>query len=67
MSKRTKPPENCLRGGCDSIGKCEHCGFDIAENKRRKKIPLVLCKDGLRRKIIPRTEEKKEEKPSEAI
>lgn len=31
---------------------CENCGFNPQEAERRKNIPLTLCKDGLRRKII---------------
>ncbi len=57
MSKITNPPENCLMGGCDTIGKCSRCGFDRAENKRRKSLPLVTGTDGLRRKIIPAKKE----------
>lgn len=33
---------------------CEYCGFNAEEAERRKKLPLVLCPDGLRRKIIKR-------------
>lgn len=53
----------CLRNGCERwfwakdinnlpLLDCETCGFNILEDQRRKKIPLTLCEDGLRRKII---------------
>lgn len=32
---------------------CERCGFSKKENAFRKSIPLTICDDGLRRKIIP--------------
>lgn len=57
MRERNNPPANCLLGGCDTIGKCSRCGFDRAENERRKSLPLVIGSDGLRRKIIPAKEE----------
>ncbi len=44
---------NCLRGGCIWSKECERCGFDKKEDARRKAIPLTLCTDGLRRKLIP--------------
>lgn len=31
---------------------CENCGFNPVEAKRRKNIPLTLCADGLRRKVV---------------
>lgn len=52
MATRSTPPQNCLCGGCDAIGQCTQCGFDRAENERRKKFLLVLGKDGLQKKII---------------
>lgn len=55
MAIKPKPPENCLLGGCDTIGKCSRCGFDREENERRKKIQLVRGNDGIRRKIIQRS------------
>lgn len=36
---------------CDTRN-CAHCGFNPEEAKRRKEIPLTLCEDGLRRKIL---------------
>ena len=54
MKESPKPPENCLKNGCFWPSNCSRCGFDKAENERRKKLPLVLGRDGLRRKIIPR-------------
>ncbi len=65
MSKRIMPPTNCLAGGCSTIGFCSRCGFDDAENERRKELPLVLCRDGLRRKIIPRKDQEQEEATNE--
>ena len=67
MSKKELPIKNgkCLRNGCaawqqllrfDPTGElkeCERCGFNVQEDARRKEIPLTLCADGLRRKIIP--------------
>ena len=61
MEKNTK----CLRNGCERwlwakdngylpLLECETCGFNVLEDARRKKIPLTLCEDGLRRKIISR-------------
>ena len=54
---------NCMRGGCArwwgaakaklKFTECERCGFDYKEDERRKQLPLVMCKDGLQRKIIP--------------
>ena len=46
--------ENCLCPSSYCYRNCERCGFDKDENERRKQIPLTLCPDGLRRKIIPR-------------
>lgn len=60
-----KTNKDCLRGGCERwyynqtgpttvwIEDCWRCGFNVLENERRQKIPLTLCEDGLRRKIIP--------------
>lgn len=68
MSKDKMPAKNgkCIRSnGCaawqyfaeDNPGKefpeCERCGWNVQEDARRKAIPLTLCSDGLRRKIIP--------------
>lgn len=65
MNKKPKPPENCLKDGCFWPSGCSHCGFDKAENERRKKLPLVMCHDGLRRKIIPRKNQEQEEATNE--
>lgn len=54
MSHKISATDNCIKNGCRYAVDCERCGFDRAENERRKKIPLTLCKDGLMRKIIPR-------------
>lgn len=53
----------CLKGACDEWqaaakeGKqykyCERCGFRKEEDEMRKAIPLTMCEDGLRRKLIP--------------
>lgn len=63
--KTSKINKDCLRGGCErwyfnqdgpnpiALNECARCGFNIAEDEMRKKIPLTLGKDGLRRKIIP--------------
>lgn len=32
---------------------CERCGWNRVEAEMRKTIPLTLCPDGLRRKLIP--------------
>ena len=63
MSKIDVKNENCLRGGCVrwrgavsaglTFTACERCGFDKQEADRRMKIPLTLCRDGLKRKLIP--------------
>lgn len=34
-------------------GRCEGCGWCREEYISRRAIPLTLCKDGLRRKILP--------------
>lgn len=59
--------KNCIKHGCEDWENnyisaepypfCEHCGFNKLEAERRKKIPLVLCEDGLRRKILSTGEE----------
>lgn len=48
---------NCLYHphGC-GFPQCSGCGFDRAEAERRRKLPLVRGRDGLRRKIIKRQE-----------
>ena len=60
MKKERKP--DCDLGGCqwDSAGKrintpspdCSRCGWNRAENARRKAIPLTKNEDGLWRKVI---------------
>lgn len=58
--------KNCLNFACHSWNEardkaafeaacCSRCGFDAREAARREKIPLELRVDGLRRKIIRRT------------
>lgn len=45
----------CELGGCDATRKkCRDCGFESHEAYRRKSIPLTLCEDGLKRKILKR-------------
>ena len=65
MAKLELKNKDCLRGGClrwqyaqkemptPYIEACWRCGFNVAEDLRRKQIPLTLCDDGLRRKLIP--------------
>lgn len=54
MSEISKPVQGCLKGSCTISRDCARCGFNEKEDARRKQIPLTLCEDGLRRKIIPR-------------
>ena len=43
----------CLLHGCDAeIQNCERCGWNKKEAARRKRLPLVRCADGLRRKLV---------------
>ena len=62
-AKITNP--DCLRGCCDAWATakrnniefpvyCDRCGFNRGEDERRKQLPLTLCDDGLRRKVIPK-------------
>lgn len=68
MSKKDLPKANgnCLRSSAcaawqyfkkdnpnGEFPECECCGWNVQEDARRKEIPLTLCSDGLRRKIIP--------------
>ncbi len=65
MAKLELKNKDCLRGGClrwqyaqkeaptPYIEACWRCGFNVAEDLRRKQIPLTLCDDGLLRKLIP--------------
>lgn len=47
----------CEMGGCDTPRKkCRDCGFESHEAYRRQSIPLTLCEDGLKRKILKRGE-----------
>lgn len=48
--------KHCQLGGCENKTNkcCVECGFQKEEARRRKQIPAVMCKDGLRRKIIRR-------------
>lgn len=48
--------KRCQIGGCDNATSkcCATCGFWPEESKRRREIAPVMCKDGLRRKIIRR-------------
>lgn len=48
----------CEMGGCDSPRKkCANCGFESHEAYRRSMIPLTLCEDGLKRKILRREDD----------
>ena len=40
---------------------CERCGFSKKEDALRKTIPLTLCADGLKRKLIPPRKRKEEQ------
>jgi hypothetical protein len=40
---------------------CERCGFSKKEDAMRKAIPLTLCDDGLKRKLIPPRQRKEEQ------
>lgn len=43
----------CLMGGCaEEKPDCQFCGFDAAEAKRRKKLPLIPNGKGLSRKLV---------------
>lgn len=49
----------CTKSGCADAklhgnACCKRCGFEQHEAKKREDIPLTLCADGLRRKLIPR-------------
>jgi hypothetical protein len=46
-------PKGCLNITCWDHRGCARCGFNVEEDARRKQIPLTLCEDGLRRKLIP--------------
>lgn len=63
MGKKIKAKnKNCTKYGCEAweyalmknqpFFECETCGFNPKEEERRKAIPLTLCEDGLRRKLI---------------
>lgn len=68
MSKKKLPRtnENCLRSNAcaewqyfkdgnptEEFPECERCGWNVQEDAFRKDLPLTLCPDGLRRKLIP--------------
>lgn len=46
----------CLKGGCahakPGSPACCHCGFDAREDIRRRRLPLVMGADGLKRKNV---------------
>lgn len=46
--------EICMNGGCYNATTqcCSNCGMNPEEAERRKMVPVVKCRDGLRRKII---------------
>jgi len=69
----------CIKNGCEEwygVAKndlrkanamCVRCGFSKTEDELRKKLPLTLCEDGLRRKLIPpKTGPWKEAEPDDA-
>lgn len=49
--------QKCTMGGCGTLwypGACKKCGFNKDEAERRRKLPMEVCPDGLRRKILRR-------------
>ena len=60
--KLTHRNNSCIAHGCedwenklirgDPCYDCETCGFNFAEAERRKKIPLAMGGDGLRKKFL---------------
>lgn len=53
MLNEKERPKGCLNITCWDHRGCDRCGFNVEEDARRKQIPLTLCEDGLRRKLIP--------------
>ena len=53
MLNEKERPKGCLNVTCWDHRGCSRCGFFEEEAERRKQIPLTLCEDGLRRKLIP--------------
>ena len=48
-----KKQSGCLLHGCDAeIKTCVRCGWNKQEAARRRRLPLVRCADGLRRKLV---------------
>ena len=48
-----KKQKYCLLHGCDAeLKTCACCGWNKRETARRKRLPLVRCADGLRRKFV---------------
>ena len=48
-----KKESGCLLHGCDAeIKNCARCGWNRQEAARRRRLPLVRCADGLKRKIV---------------
>ena len=49
--------DHCLLGKDARFAECRmecaRCGWNDEEAERRKAMPLTLCEDGLRRKILP--------------
>ena len=45
---------HCIMGGCGEHkeGECLTCGFYRVEAERRKRIPLTMGPDGLKRKVV---------------
>ncbi len=51
----------CTHDACVAEWKfCKFCGFEASEAEKRKKIPLTLCEDGLKRKILIPPEKRKD-------
>ena len=53
FEKMRKKQMACLLHGCDAeIRDCTVCGWNKEEAARRSRLPLIHCRDGLRRKLV---------------
>lgn len=56
MSRKTTmdPKDYCILQGCSAWAGpwCIHCGFCEEEDERRKRLPLVMDENGIRRKYV---------------
>ena len=58
--------KGCIMGGCcEYPPECAHCGHNQTELNRRKKLPLIECADGLRRKYVGLPEEEENEQEAQ--